>query len=174
MANAPTLLSSCAHAATAAEARFRIDRPNSRARASRVVALDEAAAGVMEHVAAEVWSGAHFLRWVDRRPAPGIEGLAVDADLDTAEGGRTRLSDELDGADVVVMIASSGAAAPAAALIGNACFVRAIMTAGLIVTAERSDHDVDRAIQALRPYAAVLVVASGEDYVPAMLHALRA
>ena len=32
----------------------------------------------------------------------------------------------------------------------------------------------NRAVSALRPYAAVLVVASDEEFVPAMLHALRA
>ena len=46
MAVDTSLLSSCARAATAAEARFRIDRPIAPSRAGRVVALDEPAAEV--------------------------------------------------------------------------------------------------------------------------------
>lgn len=172
--NAPTLLNSCARAATAAEARYRIDYPNSRARASRIIALDREAAEVMARAADASSAEAHFLTYVSKRATPGIEALAVDATLADGEGAETRLSSELAGADVVVMIATAHPDADAAAVIGNACFVRGIMTAGLIITADRSDESVDRAIHSLRPYAAVLVVAAGEDYVPAMLQALRA
>lgn len=172
--NAPTLLSSCAKAATAAEARYRIDYPNSRARSSRIVALDDSAAAIMRRVEGDVWGDARFLTFRNRHPAPGIESLSIDATLGTPDGVETRLSAELAGADVVVMIAATGEAIDAAAAVGNACFVRNIMTAGLIVSKDRSDPDVDRAVTTLRPYAKVLVIASDEEYVPAMLHALRA
>jgi hypothetical protein len=172
--NAPTLLSSCAKAATAEEARYRIDYPNSRARSSRIVALDDKAAAIMRRVEDDVWGDAHFLTFRVRHSAPGIEALSIDATLATPDGAETRLSDELVDADVVVMIASSGEGIDAAAAVGNACFVRNIMTAGLIVSADRGDPDVERAVGALRPFAAVLVIASDEEYVPAMLHALRA
>jgi len=172
--NAPTLLSSCAKAATAQEARYRIDYPNSRARSSRIVALDDKAAAIMRGIEDDVWGDAHFLTFRVRHSAPGIESLSIDATLAMPDGAETRLSDELVGADVVVMIASSGQGIDAAAAVGNACFVRNIMTAGLIVSADRSDPEVERAVGALRPYAAVLVIASDEEYVPAMLHALRA
>lgn len=172
--NAPTLLSSCAKATTAAEARYRIDYPNSRARTSRIIALDDQAGAIMRRIEDDVWGDAHFLTFRSRQPTPGIESLSIDATLATPDGDETMLSTELAGADVVVMIASSGAGIEAAAAVGNACFVRNIMTAGLIVSRDRSDPDVERAVGALRPYAAVLVLASDEEYVPAMLHALRA
>jgi hypothetical protein len=172
--NAPTLLNSCAKAATAAEARFRIDYPNSRARASRIIALDDKAAEIMRRIEGELWSGAHFLTFRSRHAAPGIASLSINATLGAPNGAETKLSTELAGADVVIMIASSGEGMEAAAAVGNACFVRGIMTAGLIVSHNRTDAHVERAVQALRPYAAVLVIASDEEYVPAMLQALRA
>ena len=58
------LLSSCARAATAAEARFRIDRPIAPSRAGRVIALDEQAA---ESV---------VLRGIDGGPATLADELA--------------------------------------------------------------------------------------------------
>jgi hypothetical protein len=171
---APTLLSSCAKAATAAEARFRVDYPNSKARSSRIIALDDEASTILRHVEEGSWGDAHFLTFRARCPAPGIEALSIDATLATPDGSETALSTELAGADVVVMIASSGDSVEAAAAVGNACFVRGIMTAGLIVSPNRNDPHVERAVRALRPYAAVLVIASDEEYVPAMLQALRA
>jgi hypothetical protein len=172
--NAPTLLSSCARAATAEEARYRIDYPNSRARSSRIVALDATAAAIMHRIEDDLWGDAHFLTFRARHPAPGIEALSIDATLAKPDGAEVKLSTELAGADVVVMIAATGEGIDAAAAVGNACFVRNIMTAGLIVSKDRSSPDVEHAVAALRPYAAVLVVASDEEYVPAMLHALRA
>jgi len=172
--NAPTLLSSCAHAAGAAEARFRVDYPNARARISRIIALDQGAASVMRQVAHGDWAGTRFWSFRTTKSALGIEALALDATLDAEDGEETRLSTELEGADVVVMIASAGHGAEAAAVVGNACSVRSIMTAGLIVAPRRDDPGVEHAVRVLRPHASVLVIASDPDFVPAMLTALRA
>jgi hypothetical protein len=172
--NAPTLLSSCAKATTAEEAGFRIDYPNSKARASRIIALDENAAGIMYRIEDGSWGEAHFFTYHSRQSAPGIEALSINATLEARDGTQSKLNTELAGADVVIMIASSGQGIEAAAAIGNACFARSVMTAGLIVSRNRTDPEIERAIRALRPYAAVLVVASDEEYVPAMLQALRA
>ena len=57
----PTLLSSCAKAATAAEARFRVPYPNALTRASRIFALDAGAAEAMFAITEDPWNGAHFL-----------------------------------------------------------------------------------------------------------------
>jgi hypothetical protein len=164
----PTLLHSCARAATAAEARFRVDYPNSTARSSRIVALDDAASSLVSRISGQQWKGAHFLTY--KKPIDGEDGLSPDAVLESFEGAETRLSDELDGADVAVMIATADREAKGASIIGRACFLRGIMTAGLVL----GDNGVDDAVTALRPYAAVLVVAADEDYVPDMLEALRA
>lgn len=166
----PTLLHSCARAATAAEARFRVDYPNSRTRSSRIVALDSAAAAVVERISEHGWKGAHFL--IYKEPALDSDDLSPDAILQSSDGSETRLSDELDGADVAVMIVAGDRESEAASIIGRACFLRGIMTAGLVVG--DAGNGLDDAVTALRPYAAVLVVAADEDYVTEMLAALRA
>lgn len=170
----PTMLGSCAKAATATEARFRVDYPNSRERASRIFALDHESAGMMRRIAEAPWRGAHFLTFqAATAGATGLDSLPVDATLATPDGGTVRLSDELDGADVVVMIAATTDSADAAAVIGNACFVRSIMTTGLIVVRKEARGEVERTVKALRPYAAMLVVSATEEYIPEMLTALR-
>jgi hypothetical protein len=142
----PILASSCARAATAAEARFRIDRPIA-GRSALVVALDDEAAAVVERIAALPWRGARFARADD----------AVAADLaDT---------------DLVLMIATDDADGGAAAALARACFERGIMTEGLIL-GERVD--VAAAVSALRPYARNLMVTEDEDDVAEVLTALRA
>src|ERR1700761_824012 len=94
----PPRASTCPRAATAAEARFRIDYPDLSRRDSRVIALDERTAGVARELAAatERWRGGYFL--VFGRVLPG-----GDAELRTAGGEPARLSSELADADVVVM-----------------------------------------------------------------------
>lgn len=164
----PTLLHSCARAATAAEARFRVDYPNSKSRASRIVGLDPEATSILERISDRPWQGAHFL--VYRGSAEPREDVP-DARLETLDGIATRLSDELDGADVAIMVATSDDGAEGASIIGDACFLRRIMTAGLVVG---DGTRVDQAVTALRPFASVLVVSTDEDYVPDMLGALRA
>ncbi len=170
----PTMLASCARAATAAEARFRVDYPNSRERASRIFALDAEAADVMRRVAEQPWHGAHFLTFRSTMTgATGLDSLPVDAMLTTLDGRDVRLSDELKGVDVAVMIATAGESAAAADTIGNACFVRSIMTTGLIVAKGGAEGLLQRTVQALRPFAAMLVITTGEEYIPEMLTALH-
>jgi hypothetical protein len=140
----PILLNSCARAATAEEARFRIDRPIG-GRSALVVALDDAAADVVDRVAQRPWQGARFAR-------------ALDAAL---------LSDT----DLVIMIATGDADAEAASTIAQACAERGIMTAGLIL-GERLD--VGAAVSALRPFARNLMVTADEEDVAEVLTALRA
>lgn len=165
----PTLLHSCAQAATAAEARFRVDYPNSTTRTSRIIALDPEAASVLGRISLQRWNGAHFLTFEE--PTSGADAARADAILRSSDGSETRLSEELDGADVAVMIATADRGAEAASIIGKACALRGIMTAGLVVG---DGNGLDDAVNALRPYASVLVVSADEDYVPEMLGALRA
>jgi hypothetical protein len=175
MSSSPTLLGSCAKAATASEARFRVAYPNSKERASRIFALDQGGAEMMRRIAEEPWHGAHFLTFRAVTPgAEGLDSLPVDATVEAPDGHTVRLSEELKGADVAVMIATTGKSAEAAAAIGNACFVRSIMTTGLIVAGKGGSGELERTIKALRPYAAMIVVSTGEEYIPEMLTALRA
>ena len=103
----PTLLSSCARATTAAETRYRISYPEFTRRDSRVIALDEQAADIVRQLAGQPWSGGHFLVFESALPD--------DALLRPAVGGTALLSEELDGADAVVMVATAQASAEACA-----------------------------------------------------------
>lgn len=167
----PTLLSSCALATTAAEARFRISRPDTSTRDARVIAVDEhAAVLVRAAAAARAWRGGHFL--VFDRVASGIgnDDGPADAVLRTPDGAVTLLSAELAGADLVVMVATAAARPEAASVIGDACAERMIMSAGLVVAGPGLAGPV---VAALRPNAMVLVVLDSARDVPEILTALR-
>ena len=141
-----SLLSSCARAATAAEARYRLDRPIG-GRAALVIALDDEAAALVERVAELPWQGARFVR---------------------ADG---TVPDELASSDVAIMIGTGAADAESASTIAAACAERGIMTAGLVL-GERGE--VMPTVAALRPYARNLMATTDEDDVAAVLSALRA
>jgi hypothetical protein len=144
----PILANSCAYAATADEARFRIDRPIA-GRTALVIALDGEAAAVVDRVAELPWQGARFFRSPDE----------LDAER------------ELVDADVAIMVATADADGVSAETIARACAARGIMTSGLIL----GDRlDVGPAVSALRPYARNLMVTDDEDDVGAVLTALRA
>lgn len=170
----PILLNSCAKAATAAETRFRIDVPIAGRWAARIVALDEGAAVVVRRVAEQHWSGARFFTCV--APAPQVKGNSsngspADVVLRATDGSESLLSEELAGADVAVMIATADDGAIAASAIGDACTLRGIMTAGLILGEGR---EASSAVSALRPHARVLIATKDEHDVSEVLTALRA
>ncbi len=135
-----------------------------------MIALDAGAETVTRAVAEGDWAGARFLTYVER-VSPVGPGPS-DAIVRGQGGSEALLGDELDGADVVVMIATSASSAEAASIIGTACFARGIMTAGCVLVAP--DTEDNGVVTALRPYASVLVVAADDDYVAEMLTALRA
>jgi hypothetical protein len=166
------LLNSCARAATAAEARYRIDAPIVASRATRVVALDPGAEPMLRRVAAEQWAGAKFFTCTSAPPADVRDGTVADVVLRSAtDGSETRLSEELTDADVAVMVATGNDGAVAATAIGDACTLRGIMTAGVVLA---QGHDADAAVAALRPHARVLLVTQDERDVTEVLTALRA
>jgi hypothetical protein len=90
--------------------------------------------------------------------------------------GRTKsLVDEVDTADLVVMVASAGQNAGAAALIGEACNLKHVMTTALILGgASLSDKTLSKMLAQLRPYVMMLVISSADEYIKDMLTALRA
>jgi hypothetical protein len=162
MTTRPTLLNSCAHAATAAEARYRIDAPAQQPRATSVVALDEGALALVTDLAGQGWRTGRFLSYAGP-PAGDTDGLA-DVVLRTVDGVPVRLSETLAEVDFVMMIATADGGAAVAAAIGAACTLRGIMTAGVIVGDAGEDGGVGAALAALRPYARVLLVTGdGQD-----------
>lgn len=167
--------SDCARAATAEEARYRVNYPNSRPRASKVVALDEGAWEIARTLERASWNGARFFAAVGRsKGTQGLDAIPVDLDLRESSGKIARLTAELGDADVVVMIASAGESPADADVIGKACAERGIMTTAILVEADADPIAVERTLTRLRPNARMLVVASDADYVPEMLSALRA
>src|SRR3954468_18180342 len=101
---------------TAEEARYRINYPNSSPRAVKVVALDHPSEAVVKRVAQGPWQRATFFT------APKIEGSPKSGVWSSMKAwpsdlaGRTKdLIDEVAAAALIVMVASAGANAEAAA-----------------------------------------------------------
>ena len=209
--------SESARMSSAAEARYRIDYPNSKPRVVKVVALDAASERAVKRVAERQWQRATFFtsikfdgaptgadepgsgressarlrassdargvrtielpRWplTPLASAAGGEGSKMQAWLSDLAGRTKALVEEVASADLVVMVSSAGTSAQAAAVIGEACAVRKVMTMALIIgSEERSNDELSKTLATLRPYASMLVIASGDEYIEEMLSALRA
>ena len=149
---------------SAAEARFRVQAPNSRPRRIKVVALDAGAELVVRRLAGERWQHAAFFL-----ATPNGDGLS---DL---TGGRRTADDVVAAADLVVLVAAPGGHARSASLLGEACSRGRIMTTGCLVAAEgAAEHDVSKTLAQLRPWSLMLVIARSDDYLDDMMSALRA
>ncbi|MEX2291585.1 MAG: 3-methyl-2-oxobutanoate hydroxymethyltransferase [Mycobacteriales bacterium] len=157
-----TTLSSCARAATAAETRYRISTPIAPARGARVIALDAGAAAVVGRLAGQPWANARFL---------GCTGDADRLVLTGLGGEPASLAEQLQDADVVVLVATDDTGAACASALGRACRERGIMTAGLVLV---SGSGAQHAVAALRPHARVLLPTADETDVLELLTALRA
>jgi hypothetical protein len=166
-------LSESARATSAAEQRFRIDAPNSQPRAVKVIALDEASERVVKRIAKGPWRRATFFTSRGEHAPSGA--WSPQAWLGDVAGRAMDLVEEIASADLVVMVAAAGGSPPAASVIGEACALNHVMTTALIVGAQgQTDAALARTLAALRPYASMLVLADGDDYIEAMLQALRA
>ena len=163
--------SESARMSSAAEARYRIDYPNSKPRVVKVVALDAASEHVVKRVAERQWQRATFFssikldgtptqaepgsgqvsglrtmelpRWplAPLASAAGGEGSTMQAWLSDLAGRTKALVEEVASADLVVMVSSAGTSAQAAAVIGEACAVRKVMTMALIIGSEERSND---------------------------------
>ena len=158
------MLSESARMSSAAEARFRVQAPNSVPRTIKVIALDAAAEAVAQRLAGVDWEHTTFLTATSR----------PDALCDLA-GHRTRVADAVDDADLVILIAGPGGHAHATPAIGEACSRRRVMTTGLVVgAASATERDVSSTLAQLRPWSLMIVIASNDDYIGDMMTALRA
>ena len=168
--------SESARMTTAEQARYRIDYPNSKPRAVKVVALDAPSEKVVKRLAQGQWQRATFFTSLKFDGAPrGGEGWSMKAWLSDLAGRTKDLMDEVASADLIVMVASAGTSAEAAGVIAEACGVRKVMTTALIIGSEpKSDTELSRTLASLRPYASMLVIANNDDYIEEMLVALRA
>ena len=148
--------------------------PNSSIRRSRIFALDPIAAEAMYAITEDPWNNAHFLTLANAGPVDPGSIDATDLPLAHPDGSAADLRAEIDGADVIVLLAASGANEGAAEVIAREAYHRKIMCAGLALAAGNSDASVDKAVNSMRRFATVLVVAKDNDFIPAMLTALRA
>jgi len=171
--------SESARMSSAAEARFRIDRPNSQPRAVKVIALDARSERIVKELAQGQWQRASFLTAsaFSGAPQPPRQGerFSMGGWLNDLAGRTKDLVDEVNTADLVVMVASAGESAAAAAIIGEACNVKHVMTTALILGgANTSDETLSKMPAQLRPHVMMLVISSADEYVKDMLTALRA
>jgi hypothetical protein len=160
-------LSESARAASAEEARFRIDRPIAPARAARVVALDPGAAATIRRVATGPWVTARFYVC---EAGTDDGGPADDVLLRGIDGPAVRLSESLSGVDVAVLVATDDSGHAFAAAIGRACSAAAITTAGVVIG---DGTAAEEAVAALRPHARVLLPSADESDLSELLGALR-
>ena len=160
------MLSESARMSSAAEARFRVQAPNSQPRAIKVIALDAVAEAVVRDVGHAGWTNATFFT------APRPAERAVVADL---SGHERDVAQEIAGADLVVLVAGPGGHAHAAAAIGEACSARRVMTTGFIVGARSApDDELSKTLAQIRPWSLMLVISNHDDYITDMMVALRA
>jgi hypothetical protein len=166
--------SESARMSSAAEARFRIDAPNSKQRTVKVIALDQPSERVIKELAQRTWNRATFFTASAFGGAPR-EGESFAGWLSDLAGRTKDLIDEVDTADLVVMVAAAGESAQAASIIGEACSVKRVMTTALVLgSSDVPDEALSKTLSHLRPWALMLVIASAEEYIADMLTALRA
>ena len=172
--------SESARMSSAAEAKFRIDRPNSQPRAVKVIALDTQSERIVKELAQAQWQRASFLTassfsGAPRRGEPFSEPFSLGGWLNDLAGRTKDLVDEVNSADLVVMVATAGENVAAAAIIGEACSVKHVMTTALILGgASSSDETISKMLAQLRPHVMMLVISSADEYIKDMLTALRA
>lgn len=156
-----------------AEAQFRVDYPNSKTRSSRIFALDKKAAQVLQQISEAPWNGAHFLTVLPAKDGKDATDAAY-LRLSHPDGSPADVFEELRHADVVILISCDTRATGTAEAIAKVAFANKTMIAGLALAEGKSEGVTNEVVASLRPYASVLVVAQDNDFVPAMLTALRA
>ena len=170
------MASESTRATAASKSRFRIDHPNFKPRAVKVIALDAASEELVKRVAQMPWARATFLTSLsfETRPKAG-DAFSMQGWLNDLAGATHDLIAEIESADLIVMVAEGGSNSQAAAVIGEACNVKKVMTTALVLDAASvTDDALSRTLSHLRPFVSMLVIANGDDYVEAMLAALRA
>ena len=130
--------SESARMSSAAEAKFRINAPNSQPRAIKVIALDAPSERIVKELAASRWQRASFLTasafsGAPRRGERFSRRFSLRGWLNDLAGRTKDLVDVVNTADLVVMVATAGENAAAAAIIGEACNAKHVMTTALIL-----------------------------------------
>jgi hypothetical protein len=158
--------SESARMSSAAEARYRVQAPNSRPRAIKVIGLDAGGAEAVRRLAVSNdagWQHATFFT------------IGGPGELKALDGSASTVRREVEGADLVVMVTAAEGRAHAAQDIGRACSDRRVTTTTLVVGAIDAPEDaLARTLAQVRPWSLMLVLAADEHYIADMLTALRA
>jgi hypothetical protein len=152
-----------ARMSSAAEARFRVQAPNSTPRVIKVIALDAAAEVAVRRLAN-----------ADYRHATFFTAKSPDDALSDLAGGHRGIEEEIGRADLVVLIAAPGGRANAAPIIGEACSRRRVMTSAVVNGTAASERDLSKTLAQLRPWSLMVVIAGSDEYLDDMMTALRA
>src|ERR1043165_4066512 len=108
-------------------------------------------------------------------PPRAAPGRSVRDWLSNLAGEAVNLLDQIGAADLVVTVSTAGENADDVSVIADACGIHNVtMTSLLIDAASAPEPVLLRTMMPLRTHASMLVVAKGEEYVEAMLSALRA
>lgn len=166
------MLSESARMSSASEARYRVQAPNSTPRTVKVIALDPQGETVVRRLSETPWAHAGFLTAASLSDE---SGRPADGWLRDMAGTSRDLIEEVAAADLVLMVATPGGRARAAALVGEACSQRRVMTTALVASADGSDEEgLSRTLAQIRPWSLMTVIANVDDYIDDMLMALRA
>src|SRR5262249_32592435 len=132
---ADVMLSQSAAATRAEEARFRIDAPNSKPRAIKVIALDRLSEPIVKRVARLEWNGAVFFTASAFSMVPqGEQHFSIEGWLKDLSGRTRDLINEVNDADLVVMVATAGEEEHAVSIIGEACSLKRVMTTAVVLS----------------------------------------
>ena len=170
------MLSESARMNSAAEARFRIQDVSSYSRTVKVIALDTPSERVVRRVARGSWEHTTFLTAATLSASfPANNDFSLMRWLSDLAGRPRNLTDEVEAADLVVMVATPGGRAHAASIIGEACSLRRVMTTGLVLGGiSAPESALSKTLLQLRPWSLMVVIADPDDYIDNMLLALRA
>src|SRR3954451_13808133 len=117
------MLSESARMSSWAEARYRVQAPNSRPRTIKVIAVDAGGTEAIRQLADGGWTNATFFT------------VGKPGELKTLDGTPSTVEQEVHGADLVVMVAAANGRAHLAHEIGQVCSDRRVATTALIVGA---------------------------------------
>ncbi len=152
---------------TAREAAFRINQPNSQQRKSIILGLDEDSRDIVGDLIGLEWNGARFYSVSEKTQDTSV-------DIEDRDGNAIALSEALDHADVVMMVATHDTDPERVKAVGEACFASGTMTSGFVLDDSGDLNRVQATLSAVRPYVISLVVGSDEDFLIEVLRAIRA
>ena len=163
-------MSECARVTTVEESSFRVDYPNSTPRRTKVIALDSLSDAVLRRLPHKTKSDTTFMS-LSREPRSG----SLPQWLDDLKGEALDLLQQISAAELVVTVSTAGESSSNASMIAEACRLHNVMMTSLVIHDPRKNPEsMLKTVVPLRAHAAMLVVANGEEYVEAMLTALRA